>query len=246
MLRALVVVPLAFLWTALTCSLGALLALLTFRKLNDRLIEWVAWAWGAGLLAILGIRLRVVGRQNLRARHSRVVVMNHTSALDMMAMGAIAPPGMMALGKREFLYFPFLGLAWWALGQAFVDRSNKKRARRSIDALTDRMRRESRSVVIFPEGTRSRGGELQPFKMGAFHLVVNTHAPLVPMVIYNAWERVRPDSVIVNPGEITVVIHPERDTSDWTSDNLREKAAALHAEYERWVAEGPPASLAPR
>ena len=71
-------------------------------------------------------------------------------------------------------------------------------------------------------------------------LVVETHTPLVPMVIYDAWERVRPDSLIVNPGEITVVIHPERDTSDWTIDNLREKANALHAEYELWLAEGPP------
>ena len=240
MLRSLVAVPLAFVWTALTCSLGALLALVTFRKLNERLIEWVAWSWGAGLLAILGIRLRVIGREHIRERRSRVVVMNHTSALDMMAMGALSPPGLMALGKKEFLYVPFLGLAWWALGQAFVDRSNKKRAKRSIEQLAERVRRESRSVVIFPEGTRSRGGELQPFKMGAFHLVVDTHVPLVPMVIYDAWARVRPDSWIVHPGVITVVIHPERDTSDWTSDNLRDKAQALHGEYERWVAEGPP------
>jgi 1-acyl-sn-glycerol-3-phosphate acyltransferase len=166
--------------------------------------------------------------------------MNHTSALDMMAMGAISPPGLMALGKKEFLWVPFLGLAWWALGQAFVDRSNRMRAQRSIAKLGERMRRESRSVVIFPEGTRSRGGELQPFKMGAFHLVVDTHVPLVPMVIHDAWQRVRPGSWIVHPGEITVVIHPERDTSDWTSDNLRDKANALHAEYARWLAKGPP------
>jgi 1-acyl-sn-glycerol-3-phosphate acyltransferase len=239
-LRSLVAVPLAFVWTALTCSLGVVLALATFGRINHRLINFVAWAWGRGLLAILGIRLRVVGREHIRERRSRVIVMNHTSALDMMAMGAISPPGLMALGKKEFLWVPFLGLAWWALGQAFVDRSNKKRAKRSLEKVTERVQREARSVVVFPEGTRSREGVLQRFKMGAFHLALNTRAPLVPMVIYGAWERVRPDSWIVHPGEITVVIHPERDTSDWTSDNLREKADEVHAEYARWLAAGPP------
>jgi 1-acyl-sn-glycerol-3-phosphate acyltransferase len=239
MLRAAIVVPLAFLWTAITCSFGVVLALVTLGRINHRLINFVAWSWGAGLLFILGIKLRVIGREHIADRRARVIVMNHTSALDMMAMGAISPPGLMALGKREFVYVPFLGLAWWALGQAFVDRSNKKRAKRSIERLVERIRREARSVVIFPEGTRSRGGDLQPFKMGAFHLLVKTHAPLVPMVIYDAWDRVRPGSVIVDPGEITVVIHPERDTSDWTSDNLREKAHALHEEYAAWLANGP-------
>jgi 1-acyl-sn-glycerol-3-phosphate acyltransferase len=241
MLRALVYVPIAFLWTAVTCSLGVVLALLTFGRVNDRLINFVAWSWGAGLLVILGIRLRVVGREHIALRHSRVIVMNHTSALDMMAVGAISPPGLMALGKKEFLYVPFLGLAWWALGQAFVDRSNARKARASIQKVAERVRREARSVVIFPEGTRSREGKLQPFKMGAFHLVAATKAPLVPMVIYGAWERIRPDSVDVNPGEITVVIHPEQSTEDWTDDNLHERAKALHADYERWLALGPPA-----
>ncbi len=240
MLRASIVVPLAFLWTALTCSLGVVLALVTFGRINHRLINVVAWAWGAGLLLILGIRLRVVGREHIRERHSRVMVMNHTSALDMMAIGAINPPGLMALGKKEFVYVPFLGLAWWALGQAFVDRSNKKRAKRSLEKVTERVQREARSVVVFPEGTRSREGVLQPFKMGAFHLAMDTHAPLVPLVIYGAWERVRPDSLIVHPGEITVVIHPERSTEDWTSANMREKAQALHREYAQWLSEGPP------
>jgi 1-acyl-sn-glycerol-3-phosphate acyltransferase len=240
MIRAYFYATLAFLWTALTCSLGVVLALVTFGRINHRLINVVAWAWGAGLLAILRIRLRVVGREHIRERHSRVIIMNHTSALDMMAMGAINPPGLMALGKKEFRYVPFLGLAWWALGQAFVDRSNKKRARRSIEMVADRVRSEARSVVVFPEGTRSRDGNLQPFKMGAFHIVVKAHVPLVPMVIYGAWERIRPDSIDVRPGEITVVIHPERSTEDWTSDNLHERAHALHGEYERWLADGPP------
>jgi 1-acyl-sn-glycerol-3-phosphate acyltransferase len=240
MLRALVYVPIAFLWTAITCSLGAVLALLTFGLINHRLINFVAWAWGAGLLVILRVRLKVVGREHIAGRRSRIIVMNHTSALDMMAVGAISPPGLMALGKKEFLYVPFLGLAWWALGQAFVDRSNARRARASIHQVAERVRREARSVVIFPEGTRSRRGVLQPFKMGAFHLVAETHAPLVPMVIYGAWERIRPDSVDVSPGEITVVIHPERATDDWSEDNLHERAKALHADYERWLVEGPP------
>ena len=99
-LRSLVAVPLAFVWTALTCSLGVVMALLTFGRINHRLINFVAWSWGAGCLAILGIRLRVIGREHIRERRSRVIVMNHTSALDMMAMGAMSPPGLMALGKK--------------------------------------------------------------------------------------------------------------------------------------------------
>jgi putative phosphoserine phosphatase/1-acylglycerol-3-phosphate O-acyltransferase len=241
MWRAIWYLPAAALWTAITLVPGFLLGALTLGRFSDRLINVFAPVWGRGFLYILGIDLEVIGKEHIAARRSRVIVMNHTSTLDMLAVAAISPPGLLALGKKEFAWIPVLGQAWWALGQAFVDRGNKIRAQRSIAKIADIIRRTPRSVVVFPEGTRSRDGKLQAFKKGAFHLVREARVPLVPMVMYGAYERVRPDSMWVMPGRITVVIHPERSTADWDDRNLVERARELQQDYVKWLIEGPPA-----
>jgi 1-acyl-sn-glycerol-3-phosphate acyltransferase len=221
----------------LACGFGLVVARL---QGSARLLYRLARFGCRTALWIAGTRVEFVGLEPLVRDPRNVVVMpNHESNLDAPILFGLIPVDFKAVYKRELDLLPLFAQVLHFAGFIPVNRKERSAAKRAVSRAVSSLR-DGSAFVIFPEGTRSRGGELQPFKMGAFHLVVNTHAPLVPMVIYDAWARVRPDSVIVSPGEITVVIHPERDTSDWTSDNLRDKAQALHADYARWVAEGPP------
>lgn len=239
MLRRTLYPLLILLWSALFLPLVILAGVLTLGQLGHRLMNVFCGPWGRVMLWISGVRLRVVGAEHLRAGRSCVLVVNHRSFLDMQAIAALNPPGVTALVKREFAYIPLLGQAMWAMGLVFVDRKNPARARASLDAVRAQMRAHPRTVLIFPEGTRSRDGSLQPFKLGAFRLAMETGAPIVPAVLYNTWELHPPHRLLPRGGEIVCEVHPAISPEGWTEAELPARAEALRAEYARWLAAGP-------
>ena len=241
MLRRVLYLPAVLLWSVLVLPLIVICDLITLHSLSHRWIEVFAGIWGRGMLWISGVRLRVIGREHLDPRRSRILVMNHSSFLDMLALAAVNPPSAMALAKKEFFWIPLLGQAMWATGQVFVDRSDHARARASLDRLAEAMAHTPRTVVIFPEGTRSRDGLLHPFKTGAFRLALKTGAPVLPVVLYGAYARQRPQDLLPRAGEIVLVIHPEISPGEWSEDGLHGVADGLHGWYQARLDEGPPA-----
>src|SRR5262249_26486768 len=87
----------------------------------------------------------------------------------------------------------------------FIDRQNAASARRTIDHAADRIR-QGCSVVIFPEGTRSRDGRLGPFKKGGFHLAINSGADVVPVAIRGTREVMPRGSLLIRPGVVDIEI----------------------------------------
>lgn len=240
MLRVLWTVPLMGLWTTLVLGPCILAGLLTFGRFNHTLPNVFAGPWGRGMLFIAGVRLRVIGAEHLHRGESQMLVMNHQSFLDTVSLAAVNPPGFMGIAKREFAWIPVFGQALWAVGTVFINRRDPTSARAALAGVATLLAAHPRTIVMFPEGTRSRTGQLQPFKMGAFHLALQTRVPIVPTVIYNAWNLQQPGSARITPGTLTLVFHPPRPTTGWTEDGLHAEADALHAEYEAWIAAGPP------
>lgn len=241
MLRRALYLPAVLLWSVLLLPIIVLCDLVTLHSRSHRWIEVFAGVWGRGMLWISGVRLRVIGREHLTPRRSRILVMNHSSFLDMQALAALNPPSVVALAKREFFWIPLLGQAMWATGQVFVNRRDPVSARASLDQLAAAMAHAPRTVVIFPEGTRSRDGLLHPFKTGAFRLALKTGAPLLPVVLHGAYARQRPQDLRPRPGEITLVIHPEISPLEWREDGLHAVADGLHGWFQARLDEGPPA-----
>ena len=144
--------------------------------------------WGRACLSIARVRLEVAGEHHLRGRQKRVVVFNHTSMLDLFILCACLPEGGVPAIKREILYFPFLGWVVLVLRFVVIDRGNRDKARASIDRAAVRLRRERITVLIAPEGTRTRDGSLGKFKLGPLHLAREAEAPIFPVVIRGAYE----------------------------------------------------------
>lgn len=239
MLRRTLYWPLVLLWSSVVLPLAALSGLLTLGRQSARVVELWAPIWGRGMLAIAGARLSVRGREHLEPRRSRVMVMNHSSFLDMQVAGAACPPGALALVKREFAWIPLLGVAMWATGQVFVDRKSHDSARRSMARLEKALREHVRTVLIFPEGTRSRTGELLPFKLGAFRIARDADVPLIPAVLHGAYALQRPDEWLPRPGELVLELHPEISLAGWRDDELPARAERLRAWYAERLAAGP-------
>lgn len=183
-------------------------------------------------------------------KSTQVIICNHTSFLDAMAICAVCPHAMYYVAKKEIVYFPVLGWAWWILAQGMISRSNKTAARSTMDTLRDDCiaadaKRRPRQVIFFPEGTRSPTGRLQPFKKGAFHLAQQLGTTIVPMVVRGAWD-LSPGKAEWHfvPGEFSLTVHPPIDASGWREDTVAHEAARVHATYRRWLHEPPPANRA--
>ena len=226
-------------WSGLIFLLAPLSSLLSLGLASSSLATFWAPIWGRGGLWWLGVDLEYRGMEHLRSVGSCILVANHQSALDLLIGAAIAPQAPLVLGKSELRWlFPF-NVMWVALGQRFVDRRNPEAARRSLEGVVRALKASPRTVILSPEGTRSRTGELGPFKTGAFHMAVATGAPIVPVCIHFAGLRMPPGRWWAERGRCVVEVHPPIRTEGWTTAQVRGHALVLEEQYRRWLAAEP-------
>src|SRR5690554_6528783 len=141
------------------------------------------------MLRISGVTLEFEGDCSALGRRApRVLTFNHASTLDLFIITAILTPGGTAVVKRSILYIPFMGWSAYLAGLVLLDRSNRERAIASIEKAGARIRDESLSVFIAPEGTRTSSRAPAKFKRGAFRMAEVARADIVPVVIDGAAE----------------------------------------------------------
>ena len=114
-------------------------------------------------------------------------MVNHTSGLDILVLLAMSPRPCHFLAKHTLFNFPFFGWGMRALGMIPVDRTNREKAIASLDRVARRVQRGD-CIVIFPEGTRSKDGEMLPFKKGGFVVANQRGLPILPIGISGAAE----------------------------------------------------------
>jgi putative phosphoserine phosphatase/1-acylglycerol-3-phosphate O-acyltransferase len=206
-------------------------SMLTLGRLADSFGRFALRVWGRVILAIAGVTLEISGMEHIQAREKRVITFNHGSILDIFIVLALLPDGGVPVVKREIYFYPVAGLAVLFLPVLAIDRSNPVRARASLGKTAARMNGERLSVVIAPEGTRSRTGALGRFKLGAFQIAAQSQAPIVPLVIrgaYDIWPR---GSWSSRGGRVRVRAYPPVSLEGASESELRMRADALHLFY---------------
>ena len=168
---------------AIATSFGSLwgIVLRLFDKSGDRVLD-LARAWSGWVISFAGVTIVVDNRANLLPEQPCVFMANHASTLDIWAMFIVVPRRIRMIAKKQLGRIPLLGWVMWAGRFIFIDRQNGVAARRSIDLAGQRIR-NGESVLLFPEGTRTRDGTLGPFKKGGFHLAVKAGVPIVPVAL---------------------------------------------------------------
>jgi 1-acyl-sn-glycerol-3-phosphate acyltransferase len=215
--------------TVLTLSLGVLATLIAaplvvvIARVNPTSpnIERIARVWSRLWLATSGCALEVSGSELVDPARSHIVVANHLSVLDIMACFLAVPLPIRFLAKKELFRIPILAPAMRAIGIVEVDR----RARSAIHEKVNRQARElmlsGRSLIIFPEGTRSRDGELRPFKKGAFTMAVAGGIPILPLTIAGTFRAWPPSGLLVHGGrKIMAVIDAPIETSGMGKEDV--------------------------
>jgi 1-acyl-sn-glycerol-3-phosphate acyltransferase len=217
----------------LTMPFGILVTLAIALPMSTRYRIIALWRQGFMVLcrAVLGIRYRVVGRENIPAEPS-VVLAKHQSAWETVGLQEIFPPLVFVL-KRELLRVPFFGWGLAAMKMISIDRAAGKDALKQVfDQGRERLA-AGYWVVIFPEGTRVAPGETARYKPGAAHLAVRSGARVVP-VAHNAGEFWRKNGFALVAGEITVSIGPPIDPAGKSAAKINALAAAwIETEMQR-------------
>ena len=209
----------------------ALGCVLTLGLCRHALASRVGPVWGRACLFFCGIDLVVTGAERLDGRRPRLLVINHTSTLDMPLVAALGAPRICPVAKAELRWIVPINLAFWAAGTVFLQRGDRDKAVASLNAVAEKVRRQELTVLISPEGTRSADGRLQPFKRGPFHLAKAAQAEIVPVVVHGAAALMPKGSWSLRPGTIRLEVQPPVPPPE----DPRAAAEALHADYAAWL-----------
>lgn len=165
----------------------AILTIIALPWKNSRFIYSVQQIWARSFCRLMFIPVSVEGMENIDPKSSYVFVSNHQSAFDIFVIYGWLPNIFKWLMKKEIGRIPFVGAACRAAGHITIDRSSSVAAMESL-RLMERELTDGVSTVIFPEGTRTRDGELGRFKRGAFQVAFDLSLPIVPISLSGCYD----------------------------------------------------------
>ena len=190
------------------------------------------------LLGVNGVKLNVLGEENLTRQRPAVFIFNHRNNIDPVIVGALVKENWTGVGKKELQKDPLVGTLGKLVDTVFIDRDNQESAVASLKEAAD-LAKKGLSVVIAPEGTRLDTKSVGPFKKGPFRLAMSAGVPIVPIVIRNAEVISARDSSTLHPGTVDIVVYPPISLEDWTLDDLGERIAEVRQLYIDTLADWP-------
>lgn len=228
-----------FLWTAFWVTVVLVVRVVTGSPKLPLTIARKVWL--PVVLWTVGARLEVEISPLNDFSKPTIVVANHRSFYDIPALVGSVPANLHFLAKKEVRKIPFLGLYAAAMGMVFIDRSDSEASRASVEHMS-RLLEDGASMASYPEGTRSRTGELLPFKTGSFVAAIKAGVPVVPVSISGSERVLPPDGFSPRPGLIRVAIGEPIPTAGLSLEDRRKLADEARAQVEAMLeeAEGHP------
>ena len=206
-------------WTLSLMFFAPFMILFTF---NRQFPLYVARTlFSKGLLWIAGAKLTTHGVESVPINEPVIFVANHCSHLDIGVLCRIAPVNLHFIGKKELAWVPIVGWYMFIADHIFIDRSNKRKAIVSLKKAAIKIK-SGKSVAMYPEGTRTKTGELGEFKKGAFHLALEAGVKVVPVHIKGTYSLWPTHSNTITPGPITVRIGKPIDATNYTKKTIKD------------------------
>ena len=221
-----------FVWSCIvvaTLALGSL-ALLTYpfdRK--GKVIHRYARLWGKVALWANRVKVKVEGMEHLKEEGPYIFMSNHQGSYDIFALLGHLPFQFKWLAKKELFSIPFFGWAMAVAGYISIDREGTRETVEAMNKAAERIR-DGMSVVIFPEGSRSPDGTIQPFKKGGFTLAIKARVPIVPLALAGSREIMPKDRLTATSGEIRIRMGRPVETAPYSiksRKDLMEKVSGM-------------------
>ncbi|HEY7211201.1 MAG TPA: lysophospholipid acyltransferase family protein [Bryobacteraceae bacterium] len=192
-----------------TIFFGTISLIVSFFDDTGRMQIRVARAWARMLLRVSGVRVQVEGLEQIDPGGSYVFIANHLSYMDTPVALAHIPVQFRFLAKRGLFQIPLLGTHLSRAGHIPVPREDPRASVKTMQIAAEKIQQKNISLLIFPEGGRSRDGLLRPFKEGGAYIAIRAGAPVVPLVMTGTREVLPFGSGVVQPGNVTLrVLEP--------------------------------------
>ncbi|ASG62734.1 TPA: 1-acylglycerol-3-phosphate O-acyltransferase [Kluyvera ascorbata] len=214
-LRVIIVV----IYCILVCIFGCIYCL--FSPRNPKHVATFGHMFGR-LAPVFGLKVETrlpAGAENFG---NAIYIANHQNNYDMVTAANIVLPPTVTVGKKSLVWIPFFGQLYWLTGNLLIDRNNRAKAHGTIAEVVNTFQKRKISFWMFPEGTRSRGRGLLPFKTGAFHAAIASGVPIIPVCVSNTSNKIKLNRW--NNGQVIVEMLDPIDTSAWGKDQVRDLA----------------------
>ena len=183
--------------------------------------------WSRNIVRNAGIQLEVEGRSNIRDGETYLVMSDHQSHYDIPVLFQVIGPNIRMIAKEELFRVPVFGKALAAGGFISIDRRNRNAAMKSLQRARDLLA-SGTHVWVAPEGTRSRTGELLPFKKGAFYLALQARLPILPVTIQGTRDALPAKGLRSTAGaQVRVTLHPHLDTRAYAEQGKSGREALM-------------------
>lgn len=225
-------------WVCVCCLLGILVGIVRPFNPNNTKIAASLIAWGRHLL---GFSIDLRNKEILNPSRPCVFISNHQDNLDIFPGGYTLPWNTVTIGKRSILLIPFFGQFFWLSGNILINRKNRKSAFETMDVAANAIKEKKISVWIMPEGTRSRGRGVLPFKKGPFITAIKAQVPIVPIAIstytkhlnIGKWHAGKMIVQVLPPIQTAGLVPEDANTiKDQAFHLMRDTVAKLDAEIE--------------
>ncbi|ACX86193.1 1-acylglycerol-3-phosphate O-acyltransferase [Pectobacterium parmentieri] len=210
-------------FSILICIFGLFYCL--FSPRNPRHVATFGHLFGR-LSVVFGLKVDMRIPEDAAHYGNCIYIANHQNNYDMVTVSSAVQPRTVTVGKKSLLWIPFFGPLYWLTGNLLIDRENRTKAHGTIAQVVKHIKERNTSIWMFPEGTRSRGRGLMPFKTGAFHAAISANVPIVPICVSTTSNKVKLNRW--NNGLVIVEMLPPIDTSAYTKDQVRELATHCH------------------
>jgi len=189
-----------------TIILGPAAIIISVFDRSGHCMHYLARYWSRLILFTAGVRVTVLGLENLNPHKQYIIVANHQSLLDIPVTFCYLPLQLRMLAKKELYWIPLFGWAIWMGGHIRLDRSSREQALKVLEKAAEQLRNRDISVMMYPEGTRSSDGTVSKFKSGAFKLALSSGLPIVPVSISGTRFVLPKKSLLIHPGKVAMVI----------------------------------------
>lgn len=216
----------------LICVLGSIYSFIRFRNPSN---VGIMARWFGRLHPLFGLTVEHRFPKNVDKFGRCIYIGNHQNNYDMVTISYMVQPRTVSVGKKSLIWIPFFGLLYWVTGNILIDRENRTKAHGTMNEVARRIHDDDLSVWMFPEGTRSRGRGLLPFKTGAFYAAIAAGVPIVPVVCSTTQDKI--DLNRWDNGKVICEMLEPIDVSAYDKENVRELAAHCHQLMAQRIAE---------
>jgi 1-acyl-sn-glycerol-3-phosphate acyltransferase len=188
---------------------------------------------------VLGLKIDVTGLERLELENTYIFMPNHISLLDGPLMFIVIPQFVRVIVKQELFRVPILAQAMRIAEFIPVDRKGREGGKQAIQRSIRLIQEKGHSFLIFPEGTRSRSGQLQAFRRGGFYLALETGSPIVPVSIIGSFDLMPKGAFFTRRGTIRVVIHDPIPVKGMDRESMPALIEATRAKVMEGLADTP-------